>query len=139
MISVKQGANRLKGPQDSKISGKQMNLQQRMEMKTTQSLQASWSLCNSTTPSIQIWTHFTIFPHLYTVLSVSSSPPPGPTMGPVLTGLVSLCSIATSDFSSTNQQTFLTCYFHLITPREVKNVLLVRSLPNCSKPFDSIL
>lgn len=95
MISVKQGANRLKGPQDAKISGKQMNLQQRMKMKTTQSLQASWSLCDSTTLSIRIWTDFSIFPNLHTMLSFGPLKPTSwPYTGtPYKPGLPVLCPL----------------------------------------------
>lgn len=136
---MKQGANRLKGPQEAKISGKQMNLQQRMKMKTTQSLQASLSHRQLHRPqqtksdSVLILPsplHWAIFlspqAHFLLLYWDSSSK------------AQSLCApAASSDFPPSNHQNFLNCHFHLITPG-VKNLLLARSLPNSYKLLNSI-
>lgn len=122
-----------------------MNLQQRMKMKTTQSLQASFSYqqlhdspvyrCELVFFILSSPSHRAVFlcPEL-----TSSSPPSAPLLGLILATLVPLCSICYLWFSCTNQQNFLKCHFFLITLGS-KNLLFSHWLPHSYKLFNSIL
>lgn len=99
VISAKQGANRLKCPQEARISGKQMNLQLKMKMKTTQLSQLTFLISNSITPQ---YTDLSLLFHSFPIFTLcslsgpwvsSSSPASAPLSGLILASLVPLCSI----------------------------------------------
>lgn len=69
VISAKQGANRLRYPQEATKSGKQMNLQLKTKMKTTQLLQLTFLVSNSMTPH---YTDLSLLFHSFLIFTLCS-------------------------------------------------------------------
>lgn len=117
MISVTQGTNRLKDSQEAELSGKQMNLQQSMKMKTIQSLQASWSCQQLHHSPIHIFglifhscLNFKLCTHFVPWVDLKSATSPCVEPWPLQAGIVASVNklvfvpLFSSDFSYTSYQ-----------------------------------